>query len=351
MKDLIKIGVALATFGAMKYIHTASVMANTAMFITAFAIIIACAIAVAHHAEELAVKFGEPYGTMILTISAVAIEVVLLAVMMSGAEDNPTLARDTIYSALMLDINGILGVAAIIGGLKYKEQGYNFDSSNSYITMLFVAIGICMVVPEFLGEAHWKLYAVYCIIMTVGMYAVFLWFQTSKKQYSYFFTHKNTNSEELEEDSETNPWVHATYLFAFLVVIGLLSEGMEHSIDVVADACNLPKAMIGILIAVISASSELLTAFKASLKNNMQAVVNIALGASVATVLLTIPCIEVISLIQGKDIVMGLTPVQTVMTLLTLIVAVVTLQDGETNAIEGMAHFSLFTAFLMLSLM
>ena len=343
-----KIVVAILMFITLKVAHAESVLINGLLFALTFSVIIWCAIAVAHHAEELAVKYGEPYGTMILTLSAVAIEVILLAVMMAGA-NNPTLARDTIYSALMLDINGILGVAAIIGGMKYKEQSYNFDSSNSYITMLCVAIGVCMIVPEFLSSAHWKLYSGYCIVMTVAMYGVFLWFQTSKKHYSYFFTHKEMDAEDLEADTEINAWKHALFLFTFLVAVGLLSEGMEHSLNVVSEASHMPKAVIGILIAIISASSELLTAFRASWKNNMQAVVNIALGASVATVLLTIPCIEIISLMTDKDIIMGLTPVQTVMTLLTLFVAMVTLQDGETNAIEGMAHFALFTAFVMLS--
>ena len=126
---------------------TESTVGNLIGFGILFVVIIYAAMAVAHHAEMLAEKFGEPYGTLILTMSAVIVEILIIVIMMMHAH-NPDLARDTIYSAVMLDINGLLGLAAIIGGLKYGEQPYNVDSSNSYLSMLLVAIGIAMVLPH-----------------------------------------------------------------------------------------------------------------------------------------------------------------------------------------------------------
>ena len=142
----------IAYFGITHFEHTLvhSTAGNLLGFGILFVVIIYSAMSVAHHAEMLAEKFGEPYGTLILTISAVIVEIVIIVIMMMHAE-SPVLARDTIYSVIMLDINGLLGLAAIIGGIKYGEQPYNVDSSNSYLSMLLVAIGIAMVLPHFIS--------------------------------------------------------------------------------------------------------------------------------------------------------------------------------------------------------
>ncbi|MDU7557655.1 MAG: calcium:proton antiporter, partial [Pseudomonas sp.] len=137
------------------------------------AAIVCASMRVAHHAEVLAEKVGDPYGTMILTLSAVLVEVVILAIMMSN-EPSPTLVRDTIYSAVMLDINGILGLAALMGGIKHGEQSYNDDSARTYSVMILTAMGVSMVVPEFIPEADWKIYSAFTIGAMVLLYAVFL---------------------------------------------------------------------------------------------------------------------------------------------------------------------------------
>lgn len=138
--------------------HAALAAGQAASLATATLLIGAIMLAslrVAHHAEVLAEKVGEPYGTMILTLAAVLVEVVILGIMMSHTS-SPTLVRDTIYSAVMLDMNGILGVAAILGGLRHGEQPYNVDSGNTYIVMILTAMGVSMIVPEFIPTANWK---------------------------------------------------------------------------------------------------------------------------------------------------------------------------------------------------
>lgn len=135
--------------------------------------IVVASMRVAHHAEQLAEKVGDPYGTMILTLAAVLVEVVILAIMMSN-EPSPTLVRDTIYSAVMLDINGILGLAALMGGIKHGEQSYNDDSARTYSVMILTAMGVSMVVPEFIPEADWKIYSAFTIGAMVVLYTLFL---------------------------------------------------------------------------------------------------------------------------------------------------------------------------------
>ncbi len=310
------------------------------------AVIMLASLRVAHHAEVLAEKVGEPYGTMILTLSAVLVEVVILAIMMSHT-NSPTLARDTIYSAVMLDINGILGVAAILGGLRHGEQPYNVDSGNTYIVMIMTAMGVSMIVPEFVPLASWKAYSLFTIATMALLYFMFLRLQTTRHSYFFSYSYAETGAQGHSHPGGTRQ--SAALLVCGLVLIGLLAEVMSKTLDVGLAGTGMPPIVSAMLVALISASPEILTAVRAALANRMQPVVNIALGASLSTVILTVPVIEALALFTGHPIQMALTPVQTTMALLTLVVAGINLHDGETNAIEGMTHFVLFASFLMLA--
>ena len=310
--------------------------------------IICASMRVAHHAELLAHRVGDPYGTMILTLAAVLVEVVVLAIMMSN-EASPTLVRDTIYSAVMLDINGILGLAALMGGIKHGEQPYNDDSAKSYSVMILTAMGISMVVPEFVPEGSWKAYSAFTIVMMIMLYALFLRMQVGP--HSYFFSYsypekRRANAQEEEHDSKT---LSISLLVVGVIVIGALAEVMSKALDLGLEGTGAPPVLAALLVAGISAAPEILTALRAAMANRMQSVVNIALGASLSTVILTVPVMEGIALYTGQPFLMAMTPIQSVMVFITLIVAAINLNDGETNAIEGMTHFALFATFLMLT--
>lgn len=312
------------------------------------AAILLASVRVAHHAELLAEKVGDPYGTMILTLSAVLVEVVVLGIMMMH-EPSPTLVRDTIYSAVMLDINGILGLAAIIGGIKHGVQPYNDDSARTYSVMILTAMGISMVVPEFIPEASWHAYSAFTIGAMVILYAVFLRMQTT--DHSYFFAYNYPEKKRKPGAAEHAPIslrMSIGVMIAGIVVVGALAELMSKSLSLGLEGTGAPAMLIALVVAGISAGPEILTALRAALANRMQSVVNIAMGASLSTVILTVPVMEAIALYSGEPFQMAMTPVQTVMVFITLIVAAINLNDGETNAIEGMTHFVLFATFLML---
>ena len=313
--------------------------------------IVIASMRVAHHAEQLAEKVGDPYGTMILTLAAVLVEVVILAIMMSN-EPSPTLVRDTIYSAVMLDINGILGLAALMGGIKHGEQSYNDDSARSYSVMILTAMGVSMVVPEFIPEADWKIYSAFTIGAMVVLYTLFLRMQVGP--HSYFFSY-NYPEKRGKKPSEEAPSINLAFSIGTLVfgviVIGALAEVMSKTLDLGLEGTGAPPVITAIVVAAISAAPEILTALRAALANRMQSVVNIALGASLSTVILTVPVMEAMALYTGQPFQMAMTPVQTVMVFITLIVSAINLNDGETNAIEGMTHFVLFATFIMLSLL
>ncbi|WP_016771814.1 MULTISPECIES: calcium:proton antiporter [Pseudomonas] len=317
------------------------------------AFIVAASMRVAHHAELLAEKVGDPYGTMILTLSAVLVEVVILAIMMSN-EASATLVRDTIYSAVMLDINGILGLAALMGGIKHGEQSYNDDSARSYSVMILTAMGVSMVVPEFIPEANWKIYSAFTIGAMMVLYALFLRMQVGP--HSYFFSYSYPDKRRKKEPVEQEPKpvslaLSIGILVSGVVIIGALAEVMSKTLDLGLEGTGAPPVITAILVAAISAAPEILTALRAALANRMQSVVNIAMGASLSTVILTVPVMEAMALYTGQPFQMAMTPVQTVMIFITLIVSAINLNDGETNAIEGMTHFVLFATFIMLSLL
>ncbi|OHV84306.1 calcium:proton antiporter [Rhizobium sp. LCM 4573] len=337
----------LAEHAILQAGQTVSLLAAAAFVIT----IILASTRVAHHAEVLAHKVGDPYGTMILTLSAVAVEVLILAIMMNNAA-SPTLVRDTIYSAVMLDINGILGLAALLGGLRHGEQAYNDDSSRTYSVMILTAMGISMVVPEFIPEARWHLYSAFTIGAMIALYALFLRMQVGTHSYFFSYSYPRTKTATPQEEAEEEPAALSIAIILFgVLVIGFLAEFMSAFLDTGLEGTGAPPALMAVVVATISAAPEILTALRAALRNRMQSVVNIAMGASLSTVILTVPAMESIALYTGQPFNMAMTPVQTVMVGITLIVAAINLNDGQTNAIEGMTHFVLFATFLMLTML
>ena len=323
--------------------HTS--MGNIIGFLAIFAIIIYASLAVAHHAEMLAEKFGEPYGTLILTMSAVTVEVMIIAIMMLHSQ-SPVLARDTIYAAIMLDINGLLGIAAIIGGLKFGEQAYNVDSSNSYMSMLLVAIGLAMVLPHFIGDTHQVAFSWFIVFVFILLYIVFT--KVQLKNHKYFFEYtvgEACTNEEHQHHEDINAWYHSILLLVYILIIGFLSEILSVFMSNMLQSLGLPLALGAVGVALISASPELIVAFRSALRNNMQTVINIALGASLATILLTVPAVIIISSLAGLDLNLAITPTQGFLLGLTLLVSLVNFNDGETNVLEGFLHFILFIVF------
>ncbi|MDQ0318857.1 Ca2+:H+ antiporter [Pararhizobium capsulatum DSM 1112] len=354
--ELLLILGALAAMAGLMFEHDLLAAGRMVSLVGAAVLVVAIVLVsmrVAHHAEVLAAKVGDPYGTMILTLSAVVVEVIILAIMMSK-ETSPTLVRDTIYSAVMLDVNGILGLAALLGGLKHGEQPYNDDSSRTYSVMILTAMGISMVVPEFVPQVKWHYYSAFTIAAMMMLYTLFLRMQVGPHSYffSYSYPKRGIPRENPDLPPENEP-VSASIVMLVLgvIVIGVLAEVMSGLLTEGLKGSGAPPAMAAIVVAAISASPEIMTAMRAALANRMQAVVNIALGASLSTVILTVPVMEAIALYTGQPFIMAMSPVQIVMIAITLIVAAINLNDGETNAIEGMTHFVLFATFIMLSVL
>ncbi|MIL09316.1 calcium:proton antiporter, partial [Salmonella enterica subsp. enterica] len=200
-------------------------VAALAVTIVLVAAIIATSVRVAHHAEILAAKVGDPYGSMILTLSAVLVEVIVLVILMMGSE-NPTLARDTIFSAVMLDINGIIGLAALLGGYKYGVQPYNDASGKTYGSVILTAMGISMVVPEFIPAGNWQVYSVFSIVAMLVLYWVFLRNQVGPNSYFFSYTYPKQERAKAKPLADEPLAPSLVLLVGGIVIVGLLAEVM-----------------------------------------------------------------------------------------------------------------------------
>ena len=321
------------------------------VFLIVFMVIIYAAIGVVHHAELIAFKLGEPFGTMVLTFSAVTVEVIMIAAMMMNGDSDPTLARDTIFATLMILINALIGFVILVGGFRYGEQKYNIKSSNSYLSMIVGIIGLGMFVPNLIKIEAYYTYQGFLILALLTLYFFFIRMQS--KEHNYYFTFKKLSDEEghrikTGDRKKINGIYHTVMLLLTIVAISLLAENLAVFVDDGIAKLSMPDAVAGLLISIIIVTPEGITAIRAGLSNDMQRVINISLGSVLSTVSLTIPVVIIVGMLYGKEIILGLTVVQSGMIIISLLVSILTCKDGETNALQGFIHIILFIAFVLM---
>ena len=326
------------------------------LFVWLFIVIAWLAFGVVKHADALAILLGEPYGTVILTLSVIIIEVVMISAVMLTGEGNSTLGRDTLFSVLMIVLNGILGVTLLLGGLRHKEQSYNLQGATTYLSVLIPIAGLSLIVPRYLptapGGQVTLLVGVWLVIVSVVLYGAFLWIQTLR--HSSFFTEPTAHdgAKEVCTDHHGNLIVrtirfHALLLPLTMLPIVLLSKKMALLVDHGISTLNGPQALGGFLIAILVLAPEGLAAIKSALGNQLQRTINIALGSSLSTIGLTIPALMVISIITGHTIELGLDEANLFLLLITILVTVINFVGTKTNVLCGIVHLVLFFTYVV----
>lgn len=327
------------------------------LFVWLFIVIAWLAFGVVKHADSLAILLGEPYGTVILTISVISIEVVMISAVMLTGEGNPTLGRDTLFSVLMIVLNGMLGVTLLLGGLKHGEQSYNLQGAATYLGVLIPLAGLSLIVPRYLttapGGEVTLLVGVWLVVVSVVLYGAFLWIQTLR--HSSFFAQPKAHdgAVELCTDHHGNLIVrtigfHALLLPLTMLPIVLLSKKMALLVEHGIYTLEGPQALGGFFVAVLVLAPEGIAAIKSALNNQLQRTVNIALGSSLSTIGLTIPALLVISMVTGHTIELGLDEADLYLLLLTILVAVVNFAGTKTNVLCGIVHIVLFFTYVVL---
>lgn len=330
-----------------------------AVFLWLFAAVVVGALVVVAHADELAIILGEPYGTLILTLSVGSIEIMTIGAVMLTGDANPTLARDTMFSVVMIVMNGLIGLALLLGGLRYHEQGYNFPGVNAYLGLI-VALGtLGMILPNYttttLGPTLSKGQQLFLIAMCLSLYAIFLTIQTTRHR-SYF--------AEAQPDAQPVPEPlqpvhlgggkrkaavrHASVMIVFLGTTILLAEKLAITLNAGLETFGLPPALGALLVAVLVLVPEGVGAINAALSNHVQRSMNLLLGSVLATLAMTIPAVIIIAMVGNTTLDLGLAPDGQVMLALTLIMSMLTFGSGRTNILQGAIHLGLFLAYLLL---
>jgi len=321
------------------------------LFTWLFLVILFAASSVVHHAEVLAHKYGEPYGTLILTFSVVTIEVIMIAAIMLHEENNPTFARDTLYTLLILMLNVMIGLPILVGGIKHGEQRYNLKSSETYFSVILCFVGLGLFMPAFVPAHYIVTYEVFLIIASAALYLVFLRIQTKEHRYFFVFEHEDAAARHDDGPVHESGLYHVVVLALILLLVAFLSKSLAIVTDKVMQDFDAPEALGALIVAVLILAPEALTALRAGVNNEAQRVVNIGLGSALSTIGLTIPVVLIIGLVTGRTVDLGLTEPQMMLLALTLLVGIVSYRRGETNVMMGAIHMVLFAAYAVLAFM
>ncbi len=323
------------------------------IFLWLFVAVLWSAISVVRHADCLAIKCGEPYGTLVLTLAAISIEVVMVSTAMLHGVNNPTLARDAMFAVIMIALNGLVGLSLLLGGLRHREQHYNLQGTNSYLNVIMTLAVLGLVLPNFTTSTSGPTLSgeqqIFLAVMSIALYGIFLLIQTMRHK-QYFVETKHAAAAELGHHQlrMRSTAFHAVMLFLYLIAVVLLAEKFAIPLDNGIERFGMPQAFGGAIIAALVLAPEALSAIGATLGNQLQRSVNILLGSVLATIGLTIPAILTIGLITKRSVALGVEGGNLPLLVLTLAVSLVTFASGRTNVLQGCIHLMLFGVFLLL---
>jgi len=307
--------------------------------------------AAVHHAEVIAHRIGEPFGTLLLTLSVTIIEVALIATIMLGDKAVPALARDTVFAVVMIVCNGLVGICIFVGGLRYREQDFQVSGANLYLSMLVVLATITMVLPNYTATTPGPVYSIaqlsFVDVVTILLYAVFLYTQTIRHR-DYFVR----ETAGFDDDSPPIPGrelaLSVFLLLVSLLAVVLLAKKFSLVVDAATAAIGAPPAFAGVVVALLILLPEGVAAVAAARGNDLQKSINLALGSSIATIGLTIPAVSVAAYLLHKELVLGLNEQGLVLLLLTFMLSMLTFGTGRTNILFGLVHMVVFAVFVFM---
>jgi len=349
--------VAVVLFQDFFFSDLSNTLLTSIIFAWLFVVMVWCAFGVLRHAEAVAVILGEPYGTLVLTVAVTVIEVTLLVTIMLHGESNPTLARDTMFATLMLVLNGMIGGALLIGGLRYHTQEYNLEGARAFLVVLAPLAVFSLIVPNYTetipDPSQYPGKAMIFAGIAAAFYTIFLAIQTTRHQAFFAQPIASENEDDALEpvirESESHGLLfHIPMLLVTLLPIVILAEYLAIIIDLGIEKNDLPDALGGIVVALIVLTPEGLTAMRAAAANKLQRSVNVCLGSALATLGLTIPAVLIVGLIAQTEIQLGLTGLETVLLVLTLGLAALTFGGVRTTVLQGLVHLLMFACYLVL---
>ncbi len=302
-----------------------------------------------HHAEVVAHQVGEPYGTLVLALAITVIEVALIvSMMLAGGPQTTALARDTVFAAVMLILNGIVGLCLLAGGSKHREQTFGQLGVSASLTTLAAIAVLTLVLPNYTTSVVGPVYSAsqlaFVAVVSLVLYGTFVLVQTVRHR-DYFLPQTG------EEAHAAPPGVKVAAMSSGLLLLGLvavvlLAKALAPTIEAAVDRAGAPKAVVGIIIAMVVLLPEGLAAFRAAQANRLQTSLNLALGSALASIGLTIPAVAIVSLATGWTLTLGLDVKSVVLLLLSLFVTSLSLSTGRTTVLQGTVHLVLLATYL-----
>ncbi|MBR0718170.1 calcium:proton antiporter [Bradyrhizobium liaoningense] len=307
--------------------------------------------AAVHHSEVIAERIGEPYGTLLLTLAVTIIEVALITTIMLGDKPAPELARDTVFAVVMIVCNGLVGLCVLIGGLRYREQGFQVSGANVYLSVLFVLATMTLIMPNYTlttpGPVFSALQLGFVDLVTIVLYGVFLYTQMVLHR-DYFVNDADDGKGGAAHLSGKMLAVSIVLLLISLGAVVLLAKKFSLVVDAVAAMIGAPPAFAGLVVALLILMPEGVSAVAAARKNDLQKSINLALGSSLATIGLTIPAVGIATYMLDQPLVLGLNPQNTVLLLLTFFLSMLTFGTGRTNVLFGLVHLVVFAVYVFM---
>ena len=318
--------------------------------------LVGAVIAAVHHAEVVAHRVGEPFGTLVLALAVTVIEAsLILSMMVAGGDDMAVLPRDTLYAAVMIIANGVVGVCVLLGGIAHREQSFRVEGAGAGLAALIVMSVLSLVLPVFTTSTGSGTYSTaqlaFVALTSTSLWTIFVFIQTVRHR-DYFMPATDPANPEVHAPPPTlgQTWASFALLLVALVAVVGLAKMLSPSIEAAVDAAGAPRAVVGILIAMLVLLPETWAAVRAARANRLQTSMNLAIGSALASIGLTIPVVVIASLVFHLPLTLGLGPKEMVMLAVTLLVSVVTLSTGRTHVMQGAVHLVMFAAFLFLAI-
>jgi Ca2+:H+ antiporter len=311
--------------------------------------------AAVYHAEVVAHRVGEPFGTLVLALAVTVIETALIvSVMIAAPAEKAGLARDTVFAAVMIVCNGIVGLCLLMGGARHHEQGFQVQGASAALAVLVALTSLALILPNYAASELGPLYTtsqlVFAGFVSLVLYGSFVFIQTVRHR-DYFLAVQDEDQEaHAPLPADRTAVLSAGLLLVSLVAVVGLAKVLTPAVELGIAYAGVPKAVVGVIIALLVLLPEALAALRAARSNRLQTSLNLALGSALATIGLTIPAVAAVSIVLRQPLALGLEGKDQALLALTLLLSVITLGTGRTTVLQGIVHLVIFAVFLFFAL-
>jgi Ca2+:H+ antiporter len=338
--------VLLATFAGVRGVGLSGT-AGLALIGTVFAAV--------YHAEVVAHRVGEPFGTIVLAIAVTIIEVALIiSVVIAAPAEKADLARDTVFSAVMIVCNGVVGLCLLCGGARHHEQGFQVFGASATLAVLAALTILTLVLPNLATSVPGPVFSTsqlaFAGIVSLTLYCSFIFVQTVRHREYFLPLQVDEKAHAAELPSNATALVSAGVLLAALIAVVGIAKSLTPVLETTVRLLNVPKGLVGIVIAALVLMPEGVTALQAACANRLQTSLNLALGSALASIGLTIPAVAAVSIALHEPITLGLDQKEQLLLALTLFISVITLGTGRTTVLQGLIHLAIFAVFLFFAI-